>query len=271
MNKKAARRTRGSMNEDEKTLFARAKKGDKDAIDKILLKYGDWVSNMAKKFHSLFQNIGLDELVAEGNRGILDAMERYDVSRKVKFSTYAWFWILKNIREYITSELAVVDLPQSTISDFKKINKSFSDEVKKGKNPTLENIAQKLRMNLEDVREVVTDKMNLSNLASLDKFLDQEDVDQRVGDLLEDKREKRIHELLDIRDDKANITQLIKSLSPIERKVVKLRFGFSGGEPISLKEVGEKLKMSPAKAKDIETVSMRKLKILLGSGKGEII
>ena len=258
------------VNVEDKLLFGRARKGDGLAKDEILEKYGDWVVNIAKKFHSLFQNIGLDELIAEGNRGILDAMDRFDASRKVKFSTYAWFWILKNIREYITSELAVVDLPQSTLADFKKISQSFNDETKKGNSPTLKNIAQKLKMNIEDVREIMSDKMNMSNVASLDKFLDSDDVDQRVGDMVEDKKEKKIHELLDLRDDKAHILRLLKNLSPIERKVVRLRFGFTGSGPVSLKDVGEKLKMSPAKAKDLETVSMRKLKMLLGSSKGEI-
>ena len=269
MKRKIKRHHRAAINED-KELFGRARQGEGPAKDEILAKYGDWVVNIARKFHSLFQNIGLDELIAEGNRGILDAIDRFDAARKVKFSTYAWFWILKNIREYITSELAVVDLPQSTLADFKKITRSFNDETKKGKSPTLKNIAQKLKMNFEDVREVMSDKMNMSNVASLDKFLDEEDVNQRVGDMLEDKKEKKIHELLDIRDDKAHILRLLKNLSPLERKVVRLRFGFTGKGPVSLKEVGEKLKMSPVKAKDLETVSMRKLKMLIGSSKGEI-
>ena len=257
------------VSSEDKQLFNRARKGESPAKDEILTKYGDWVVNIAKKFHSLFQNIGIDELIAEGNRGILDAIDRFDVSRKVKFSTYAWFWILKNIREYITSELAIVDLPQNTLADFKKISRSFNDETKKGGSPTLKNIAHKLKMNIEDVREIVSDKMSMSNVASLDKFLDEGEVDQRVGDMVEDKKEKKIHEQLDIRDDKAHIVRLLKNLSPIERKVVRLRFGFTGSGPVSLKEVGERLKLSSAKAKDLEMVSMRKLKLLLESSKGD--
>ncbi|MCX5781684.1 MAG: sigma-70 family RNA polymerase sigma factor [Elusimicrobia bacterium] len=249
---------------EEKQLFRSFRKGDEEAKNRIIQKYSDWVLNIAKKFHSLFHNIGLDELIAEGNRGILDAMKRYDTARKVKFSTYAWFWILKNIREYITSELAIVDLPQSTLTEFKRISESLSEEAKKGKSPTLEIIAKQLKMDINDVREIVSDKMNLFNVISLDKLLDEEDETQRLGDLVEDKKEKKIQEILDIQDDKTDIGKLLKHLSPIERKVIQLRFGFTDNGSRSLKEVGGKLRIPAAKVKDIESVSVRKLKKLLG-------
>jgi len=263
MPKKSRKRLTKSVKPEERKLFMRFKRGDREAKDKIIELYNDWVVNIAKKFHTIFQNIGLDELVAEGNRGILDALKRYDVNRKVKFSTYAWFWILKNIREYITSDLAVVDLPQSTLSDFRKIANIFNEEAKKGKNPTLESIARSLKLDINDAREIVTDKMNLSNLASLDKFLDAEDSTQRLGDMMEDKKEKTISDMLEISEDKADILKLIKNLSPIEQKVIKMRFGFLESGPKSLKEVGEKLKIPSVKVKDIETISMKKLKKLL--------
>ncbi len=248
---------------EEFKLFKKFKRGDKEAKNKILNIYNEWVVNIAKKFHSIFQSIGIDELVAEGNRGILDALKRFDVDRKVKFSTYAWFWILKNIKEYITSELAIVDLPQSTLSDFRKINEIFNEEAKKGKNPSLESIAKSLKLDINDAREIISDKMNLSNLASLDKFLDAEDSSQRLVDMMEDKREKNLGDLLENREDSAGLLKMIKSLSPIEQKVIKMRFGFLKNGPITLKDAGKKLKIPAVKVKDIEAISVRKLKRLL--------
>ena len=88
-------------------------------------------------------------------------------------------------------------------------------------------IAKKLNMSLNLVIDTLADKKNLIDLVSLDRYLNEDHVETKVSDLVEDKSEKTIVEVLDFRQDKENIMEILKSLSLLERRVLKMRFGFN--------------------------------------------
>jgi RNA polymerase primary sigma factor len=248
---------------EEKLLFRRARAGDEKARDKILQKYNDWVINIAKKYHACFPNMELTELMAEGNRGLLEALKRYNPSKSAKFSTYAWFWIIKNIQEYITSNLELIDIPRKVTSNLKKITVVMNDEIKKGKEPSIDKISHTLHLDVSSVREMLSDKKNITNPLSLDKYLDEEDQTQTMSETVEDKDEESIHDIIDRADVKISISGILKQLLPVEEKIIKLRFGFDDNRFHTLKEVGKKLDIPSSKVKDLETVAIFKLKKLL--------
>lgn len=251
------------MEGDEGQLFRRCRRGDEAARDEFLRKYDSWVINIAKKYHSSFHTIDLGELVAEGNRGLLEALERYDPTRKVKFSTYAWFWIIKNIQEYITSNMGIIGIPRAVTADLRKIVSTMNDEVKKGKEPSFQVISRKLNIDVGTIREMLADRTNIARPVSLDKYLDDDDQSQTISDTVEDKNDVSIQEILDQVGDKTYIAQVLGSLAPQEEEIIRLRFGFYDGRFHTLKDAGAKLKISPAKAKDIEAIAIFKLKRLL--------
>ncbi len=250
---------------DEKKMFRLMKRGDEKARDFLVNRYEEWVVNIARKYHSCFPKIEISELIAEGNRGLLDALQRFDAGRKVKFSTYAWFWIVKNIQEYISNDISFIEIPRRILVDLKKITGSINDQLSRGRTPNLEKISQKLDIDLSTVREILSDKNNLTNMVSLDRYLDDEDRTQTIADMLEDKTEGSMQDIMDSADSKVNVVSVMERLEPIERAIIQMRFGFNDNQFHSLKEVGKKLKITPSKAKSMETMAILKLKRILAS------
>lgn len=251
--------------EEERLLFARIKKGDDAARSELLKKYSVWATNIARKYHALFPNIGIAELEAEGNRGLLEAVERFETSKGVKFSTYSWFWIIKNIQEYITSSINLIGVPAKVMSDLRMIINAMNEGIKKGKNPSLKDISKKLGLGEDDVNEMLWNKKNVSAPLSLDMYLDEEDRQEKLGDMVEDKKLDGIKKILDRMDDEKSISSLLAQLSPLEQKVLTLRFGFKNNKSLALSKVSRKLNISPSKTKDIEYVALIKLKRLLSA------
>jgi RNA polymerase primary sigma factor len=251
--------------DNELAYFRKCRKGNEEARDALVKSYEAWVVNISHKYHSCFQGIDMNELIAEGNRGLLEALYRFDEKRGVKFSTYAWFWIVKNIQDYISSNLSLIEVPRKISADLRKIVNSMNEEVKKGKVPSFEQIARKIDIDADTIRELLSDRKNLSRPVSLDKFLDEDDQVQTLGDIIEDKRDPALQEILENLDDEINIASLLEQLLPVEQKVIKLRFGFEDNQFHSLKEVGEKLKISSTKIKDIESMAIIKLKRFLSA------
>ncbi|MHB9156005.1 MAG: sigma-70 family RNA polymerase sigma factor [Endomicrobiales bacterium] len=250
--------------EGETLLFARLKKGDDAARDELVKKYSSWVTNIARKYHAFFPAIELNELIAEGNRGLMEALHRYVTTKATKFSTYAWFWILKNIQEYISSSIALIGVPGKNVLELKKIVASMNEDMKRGSEPSLERISKKLGMDLGTVTDLLADKKNLSHPLSLDKYLDDDDREQTLGDIVEDKNVAAIQKIIEQSDSEINILELLGQLSSMEQEIIKWRFGFNDNQSHALKEIGEKLKLPPAKVKDIEYMALIKLKRLLG-------
>ena len=247
---------------EEKKLFAKIKRGNTAARNEILGKYSIWATNIARKYHALFPNIDILELEAEGNRGLLEAVARFDLSKHTKFSTYAWFWIIKNVQQYITSSINLIGVPARIMSDLKMIISAMNDGIKKGEDLSLKDISKKLGLDEGAVNEMLSDRKNVSAPLSLDMFLDEENRQEKLGDVLEDKKLDSVRKILDKMDEKKFIDLLFAQLSPIEQKVISLRFGFKGEKALTLNEAGQILKLPPLKVKDIEAIVLMKLKRL---------
>ena len=118
-------------------------------------------------------------------------------------------------------------------------------------------------MDLSSVREMLTDKKNLLNPLSLDKYVDDSDESQSLWELIEDKNEDTIWDIMDRSDKKVNISEILDRLTPMEADIIKWRFGFKDSQYHAMKDIAKKLKISPSKVKDIESVAIIKLKRLI--------
>lgn len=249
-----------ATSDEEKKLFKRVQRGDEAARDILIQRYASWVHNIAFKYHASFPQIETTELIAEGNHGLLEALQRFDANRAAKFSTYAWFWIVKNIQEYINASVALIGRPNKIMADVKHIVALMNEELKKGKDPSIETIAKKLKIDSGTITEMLTDRQNMANPLSLDKFLDDEERDQTLADVIEDKNVSAIQKMIEQVDDKASITEMLAQLSDVEQQIIRMRFGFTETKSCGLSEIGKKLKIPPAKVKDIESLALMKLK-----------
>lgn len=221
------------------------------------------VGAVANRYHAQFPRIALEELVAEGNRGLIEAAARYDPSRKVKFSTYAWFWIVKNIKDYITADVAIIDMPRSVAGDVRRVTGAMAAAARAGRDMTVEAVARQLDMPAADVRDLLRDRGSVGRVLSIDKYLDDDDRAQTVADMVADPAEEdraagveSVQVALDIRD-------VLSRLAPHERAVIELRFGMNGAAPMTMRAAASRLKLTPGRVRDIESVARLKLKKLL--------
>lgn len=245
---------------NENELFKEVRSGSMEARDHIIKKYSALVASIARKYHHYFKNIDINELIAEGNRGLLEALDRYDESMPAKFSTYAWFWIVKNIQEYISTSVTLIGIPYKVMAELKKIVDSMEEEMKKGNDPSLEDISKKVDMDLSKVKDLLYNKRTISTPLSLDRHLDSVRQEGTLGDVVSNENKDIIQEILDKADQQINVEQMLEHLDPTEAEVIKWRFGFNDNKYHSFKEVGEKLNISPSKIKDIELMAIYKLK-----------
>lgn len=229
----------------------------------LVRRHAGLVGAVANRYHAQFPRIVLEELIAEGNRGLVEAAARFDPSRKVKFSTYAWFWVVKNIRDYVSAGVGVIDVPRSVAGDLRRVTGAMAAAARAGRELSAEAVARQLDMSADDVRELLRDRGSVGRVMSIDKYLDDDDRTQTVADMVADPSERDREAAVEAGRVSADIRDMLGLLAPQERAVIELRYGMRGAAPLTMRATAEKLKLTPGRVRDIESVARLKLKNLL--------
>ncbi len=251
--------------EEEAELVARCRAGEEDAKDRLLKVYFPFVASLAKKYKNYFPRIEFEELLEEGNLGLLEALEHYDSSRQVKFSSYAWFWIVRSIQDYITETLAFMKIPAGVASNLKKITKMIESGLAENRDITIEDITSGMDLELEKVKELLVNQASMSAPVSLDSYIDGDDQKNTLKDVV-DSGEKNSEDTLEGIEKDEKLEKYLSCLGEHEAEVIKWRFGFNDYKYHTLKDIAEKLGIAPQKVRDIETIAIAKLKIMMKEG-----
>ncbi|MCL2334703.1 MAG: sigma-70 family RNA polymerase sigma factor [Endomicrobia bacterium] len=225
-------------------------------------KYFPLALAVARRYSVFFPFMEIEELAAEGELGLLEAFSRYKKDKKAVFSTYAWFWVLKRIHDYVNKNIGIVEVPKNVRKNFIAVKKLIDSGTKAGREISDGEIASALGLKQDEVSDLLALAGNASSPLSLDAEIDSGDQKKNYYDSIEDKSRPGVFEEISQRHDSMLLEDMLSGLSQKERDVLSFRFALGGraDKKMSIKEIAHRLNMTPAKVKDCENSALVKLR-----------
>jgi RNA polymerase primary sigma factor len=240
--------------QDERDLAAQIAVGDARARDRMVRANLRLVVNIARGYTG--KGLGLQDLIEEGNLGLLRAVEGFDPSMGTRFSTYASYWIKQSIKRALINSAKTIRIPAymvELLSKWRRASSRLADEL--GRSPTPEEVARVLGVPRRKL-SIIKKAIQIYNAAPQ---TDQADSGWSMGELVMDERMRSPEdEMLEV-DVMACIMETMHQLDDRETTVLRMRFGLDGVEPHTLKEIGEKLSLTRERVRQIETEALKKL------------
>ena len=247
---------------EEKELIERIGNGDKTAIEELIKRNLRFVVSVAKKYVS--GNIPLEDLVNEGNIGLITAANKYDPKTGYRFISYAVWWIQKSIMEYLAKYGKTIKLPANKINDVTKLEKQRHElEQKYGRKVDINEIIQEFGSKEFDIDYYYKlNDLTMFNVSSLDVEIDSDSETSSTHlEMLYDDEEEETDNLLIKSDIKSDINKLLNHLSPRDKQIMVALYGLDGKIPQNLNDVGEGLN-PPLTRERIRQIKNKALKFL---------
>ena len=241
--------------EEEQALAARIAEGDQSAKDELVEANLRLVVSLAKHYQGC--GISLQDLIQEGNVGLMKAAEKFDASKGFKFSTYAAWWIKQTITRAIADQSKTIRIPVHMTENINRVRKVSRDlTTVLGHEPTDAEIAKEMNVTVEEVKLF---KSYMADVTSLDIQVG-EDEDTTIGSLIEDTNCVNPEKAAVKEAEKEILYSVLDTLSDREKDILIKRFGLEDGKPKTLEEVGMSYNLTKERIRQIENKALMKLR-----------
>jgi RNA polymerase primary sigma factor len=251
--------------QEERELAGRVALGDPSAREHMVKANLRLVVNIARGY--LGKGLGLEDLIEEGNLGLMRAVEGFDGMMDTRFSTYASYWIKQSIRRAVMNNGKPIRLPAymvSLLAKWRRATAVLTDRL--GRTPTHEEVGKALRLSKKKMG-IVAKAIRVHNLTPHNEIA--EDEGPALDDVLTDDRARGPDSLLIEADDLDRIFSRLDALEEREATVIRMRFGLASYSPMTLREVGETLGLTRERVRQLESQAIRKLTGSLAKSSGE--
>ncbi len=252
--------------QQEKELAICVRTGDARAREKMAKSNLRLVVSIAKNY--VERGLSLLDLIEEGNLGLLKAVERFDPDAECRFSTYATWWIKQSIKRALIDTVKTVRIPSYMVELISKWKNVANDlNVKLGRHPMFHEIAQELGIPPENLGIIKT-ALRASNSSS--QTISLENM-WTLSEILEDKNARQPAEILFDEVEMEMVEKLLATIDDREAKILRMRYGLDNGDPMTLKEIGERVNLSRERVRQIENEALKKLYFILTHEKGLVL
>ena len=242
--------------DEEQKLASKSQKGDLDARQKLITSNLRFVISVAKQYQG--KGVNFEDLVNEGNFGLIKAAERFDETRGFKFISYAVWWIRQSILEALTNHSRIVRLPSNQVSTFHKMKseiRAFEQDFQR--EPTEEEIAEMME---EDVFKVSRLLRSTQSQMSLDAPISSDDESYSLYDIISDDEENNIESNMNAESLIRDLSSVLKTISTKQREVVCMYFGIMGYQKMTLEEIGEYFSLTRERVRQINNSAIKILR-----------